>query len=158
MAYQVAVCGPADCTEAERSDAYRVGQLLADAGAVVVCGCGGGVMAAVAAGVRSRGGIAVGVCRDDERDQASPDLSATLYPGVGEARNAFIVASVDAVIVVGGSWGSLSEQALALRRGDIPVVSLRGWEVIDIDGRRVPGAIVARHPGDAVALALPSSG
>ena len=60
MAYQVAVCGPGECAEADRADAYRVGELLAEAGAVVLCGGGTGVMAAAAAGARSRGGLVVG--------------------------------------------------------------------------------------------------
>jgi len=58
---------------------------------------------------------------------------------MGEARNAVIVWSADAVIVVGGSWGTLSEVALAMRRGGVPVVSVGGWRVVDADGLEVPG-------------------
>lgn len=72
--------------------------------------------------------------------------------------NAIIVASADAVIVIGGSWGTLSELALALRRGDIPVVSLSGWQVLDAAGRPVPAGTRARDPLDAVNLAMQSSG
>jgi len=61
MAYQVAVCGPHDCSEGEAAQARRVGELLAEAGVVVLCGGGGGVMAAVAAGVRARDGLVVGI-------------------------------------------------------------------------------------------------
>ena len=154
MPYQVAVCGPGSCTEQERAQAYRVGQLLAERGAVVVCGGGAGVMAAAAAGARSKGGLAVGVRPGGGREGASPDLSVVVVTNMGEARNAVIVWSADAVIAVGGSWGTLSEVALAKRRGGIPVVSLGGWRVLDHDGREVPGIEHASTPEEAVAKAL----
>ncbi len=155
MTFQVAVCGPSYCTEAEKVNAYRLGQLLADHKAVVICGGGAGVMAAVAAGVRSRGGVVIGVRPNDSREGASPDLSATIVTNMGEARNAVIVWSADAVIAVGGSWGTLSEIALAKRRGNIPVISLGGWQVVDAGGRLVPGIHQAATPEAAVELALP---
>ena len=139
MTFQVAVCGPSYCTEAEKANAYRLGQLLADHKAVVICGGGAGVMAAAAAGARSRNGVVIGVRPNDSREGASPDLSATIVTNMGEARNAVIVWSADAVIAVGGSWGTLSELALALRRGGVPVVALGGWRVVDGAGEPVPG-------------------
>jgi uncharacterized protein (TIGR00725 family) len=154
MAVQVAVCGPGECDETDRRHAYRVGELLARSGAVVLCGGGGGVMAAVAAGARTRGGLVVGVRPDGSRGTTSADLSAVIMTGMGEARNAILVRSADAVIVVGGSWGTLSEVALAMRRGDIPVVTLGGWSVHDGTGTAVPGVIVADSPESAVAAAL----
>lgn len=159
MPYQVAVCGPGrDCTEDDRESAFRVGQLLARRGAVVICGGGTGVMAAVAAGARSENGVVVGVRPNDTRQGASPDLSVTLVTNLGEARNAIIVWSADAVIVVGGSWGTLSELALAKRRGGVPVVSLGGWQVLDKDGRPVGGIEQATTPEDAVERAVASMG
>lgn len=154
VAYQVAVCGPAECAEPDRADAYRVGELLAEAGAVVLCGGGTGVMAAAAAGARSRGGLVVGIRPDDARDPANPDLSVTIVTNMGQARNAILVWSADAVIVVGGSWGTLSEVALARRRGGVPVVALRGWRVLDHTGRAVPGLHHVDSPHEAVRVAL----
>ena len=132
--------------------------MLAEQGAVVICGGGSGVMAAVAAGVRSRGGLVVGVRPDDTREGASPDLSVTLVTNMGEARNAIIVWSADAVIVVGGSWGTLSELALAKRRGGVPVISLEGGQILDKDGRPVPGVDLAATPEEAVSLAMNNAG
>jgi uncharacterized protein (TIGR00725 family) len=152
--YQVAVCGPRDCTETDQAHAYRIGQLLAERGAVVICGGGTGVMAAVAKGVRSKDGLVVGVRPTDTRDGASPDLSVTIVTNMGEARNAIVVWSADAVIVVGGSWGTLSEVALAKRRGGVPVVSLGGWRVVDADGQPVPGIDTVDTPEEAVDRAL----
>jgi uncharacterized protein (TIGR00725 family) len=157
MPFQVAVCGPAECTDAERAAAHRVGRLLAERGVVVVCGGGAGVMAAVAAGARSRGGVVVGILPGDDREGASPDLSATVVTNMGQARNAAVVWSADAVIVVGGSWGTLSELALARRRGGVRVVSLGGWRVVDARGVEIPGVEHVATPEEAVQLACPSA-
>ncbi|HZN71466.1 MAG TPA: TIGR00725 family protein [Micromonosporaceae bacterium] len=153
MTRQVAVCGPADCTEAEAAHARRVGELLAERGAVVLCGGGTGVMAAVATGARAAGGIVVGIRPGPSREDASPDLSVTIVTNLGEARNAVLVWSADAVIVVGGSWGTLSEVALAMRRGGVPVISLGGWRVVAADGSPIPGVVPVDTPDEAVALA-----
>jgi uncharacterized protein (TIGR00725 family) len=150
VAFQVAVCGPRRCTDAEHAAAHRVGQLLAERGAVVICGGGAGVMAAVAAGVRSRGGVVVGIRPGDSHEGASDDLTAVVLTNMGEARNAVVVGSADAVVVIGGSWGTLSELALAKRRGGVPVVSLYGWRVVDANGAEVPGIAHVATPEEAV--------
>ncbi|MFB9236501.1 TIGR00725 family protein [Plantactinospora siamensis] len=149
---QIAVCGPAECAEREARYATEVGRLLAEAGAVVVCGGGGGVMAAVAAGARSAGGLVLGVLPEADRRAAGPDLSAALATGMGQARNVIVAASGDAVIVIGGSWGTLSELAHAYRLG-VPVVCLGGWGIVDSAGRPVD-LTIAPDPAAAVRLAL----
>jgi hypothetical protein len=74
---------------------------------------------------------------------------------MGEARNAVIVWSADAVIAIGGSWGTLSEVALAKRRGGIPVVTIGGWRVLDSDGVELPDPVTrAADPAEAVAIVL----
>jgi uncharacterized protein (TIGR00725 family) len=148
------VCGPRDCTDAQAEQARQVGVLLAAAGAVVICGGGTGVMAAVAAGARSAGGLVVGIRPGNDRTDASPDLSVTIVTNLGEARNAVIVWSADAVIAIGGSWGTLSEVALAKRRGGVPVVVLDGWRVTGDDGTPVTGIDYVDSPEAAVTRAL----
>jgi len=129
---------------------------LAEAGAVVICGGGIGVMAAVAKGVASKGGTVIGIRPNNSQEGSSADLTATVVTNMGEARNAIIVWSADAVISVGGSWGTLSEIALAMRRGEIPVISLNGWTIRDQGGAEVPGIAVASTAEEAVALAVAS--
>ena len=148
------MCGPRDCTTAQAELARRVGVLLAEAGAVVICGGGTGVMAAVAAGARSVGGLVVGIRPGADESGASADLSVTIVTNLGEARNAVIVWSADAVIAIGGSWGTLSEVALARRRGDVPVIVLDGWRVTTADGGAVDGITYADSADEAVRLAL----
>ncbi|WP_349304759.1 LOG family protein [Nocardia cyriacigeorgica] len=151
---QVAVCGPRECSEEEAANARAVGRLLAEAGATVLCGGGGGVMAAVAEGASTAGGLVIGVRPDTDPAGVCEGLSAVLYTNMGEARNAILVRSADAVIVIGGSWGTLSELALANRRGGVRVVTLGGWQVLDADGERVDAGIAAATPESAVDAAL----
>lgn len=159
MAVQVAVCGPSECTDTERQRARRVGELLADRGAVVLCGGGPGAMAAVTEGALHRGGTVVAIRPDDGRGSRTADpRSITITSNLGQARNAVLVWSADAVIAVGGSWGTVSEIALAARRGSVPVIVLGGWSVVDDDGRPVPGVTRATGPEDAVDAALAGIG
>lgn len=153
-AIQVAVCGPRNCTDTDATNAEEVGRLLAEAGATVLCGGGAGVMAAVAEGASAAGGLVIGVRPDADRDQTCDGLSAVLYTNMGEARNAILVWSADAVIIIGGSWGTLSELALANRRGGVPVISLGGWTIHDATGASLPAAIEVESARAAVGTAL----
>jgi uncharacterized protein (TIGR00725 family) len=153
---QVAVCGPSRCTPEQAAHARQVGALLAARGATVLCGGGDGVMAEVAAGAREAGGTVVGILGGTDRDGANPHLSAAVVTNMGQARNAILVQSADAVIAIGGSWGTLSEIALAMRRGGIRVISLDGWRLLDRAGDQVPGLLLADTPDQAVDLALDS--
>ena len=150
-AIQVAVCGPRDCSEDDWVNAHEVGSLLARQGAVVICGGLSGAMAAVAAGARSAGGTVVGILPDTDRTDAGPDLTVAIPTGLGEARNNLVVNSGNAVIVIGGSWGTLSELALAMCRERVPVVQLGGWRVLDEGDQPLPGIIHAKSPVAAIA-------
>ena len=143
----VAVCGPGSATHEEERWAEEVGQRLAEAGAVVLCGGLGGVMDAAARGAARAGGTVVGILPGDDRLGASEHLTVALPTGMGEARNAIIARAADAVIAVGGEWGTLSEIALARKMGT-PVVGLRTWDLGRAD------VVDARTPEDAVERAL----
>lgn len=108
-------------------------------------------MGAAAEGAREAGGLVVGVLSGADRTQAHPGLSAAVATGMGQARNAVLVGSADAVIVVGGSWGTLSELAHAMRSGT-PVVQLGGWHLHDADGAPIEGPPNAATPEEALRL------
>ena len=122
----VAVVGAAEATAEEAEAAAEVGRLLAEAGAVLVCGGLGGVMEAAARGCERAGGTSVGILPGDTRAGANRHLSAAIATGLGEARNALVVRAADAVIAIGGGFGTLSEIGLALKMGR-PVIALGSW-------------------------------
>jgi uncharacterized protein (TIGR00725 family) len=122
-----------------------VGRLLARRGAVVVCGGLGGVMEAACRGASGEGGVAVGILPGLDRGAANPHVSVAVATGLGEARNALVVRAADALIAVGGAYGTLSEIALALKAGK-RVLGLGTWEIEGVE--RVEG------PEAAVQLAL----
>jgi uncharacterized protein (TIGR00725 family) len=103
--------------------ATTAGRLLAERGWLVLTGGLGGVMAAAAAGVDAAGGTAVAILPGVDRADASPGHAVVLPTGMGEMRNALLVRAADAVLAIGGSWGTLSEVALAARTG-VPVVTI----------------------------------
>ena len=109
----------------------------------MVCGGLGGVMAAAARGAAEGGGLSLGILPGNDRREAAPQLTLALASGLGELRNALLVRASDGLIAVGGSWGTLSEVALARRQG-LPVVWLRGWSLPDGD------IATASSPADAV--------
>ncbi|MDQ4004935.1 MAG: TIGR00725 family protein [Actinomycetota bacterium] len=152
MTSYVAVCGAGTATEEEAATAEEVGRLLAERGAVVVCGGLTGVMEAAARGASTAGGISVGLLPGQDRTGASEHLTVAIPLGMGEARNALVVRAADAVIAVGGEWGTLSEIALAMKMGT-PVVGLGTWDLLK-DGEPVPGVIPAETPSQAVESAL----
>ena len=135
----VAVCGASDARPDQLEMAREVGRRLAEAGAIVLCGGLGGVMEAVAEGVAEAGGTVVGILPGADRAAANPHLTLAIATGLGEARNAVLTTAADAVIAIGGGWGTLSEIALARKR-DRPVIALASWE---LEG--VPRAVSAEE-------------
>jgi len=102
--------------------AEEVGRLLAERGAVVVTGGGGEVMAAAARGAKSSGGATIAIVPGERRGEANEWSDYVVVTGIGHARNLAVVASGDAVIAVGGSWGTLAEIGFAMRLGRRVVV------------------------------------
>jgi uncharacterized protein (TIGR00725 family) len=152
----VAVCGSVSPPADDVAVAERVGELLARAGAVVVCGGLGGVMDAAARGCDGAGGTSVGLLPGDDRRDASRHLTIAVPTGMGEARNALVARAADAMIAVGGEFGTLSEIALALKMGT-PVVGLGTWafERASLGSDPIRRA---RSPEEAVELALAAAG
>jgi uncharacterized protein (TIGR00725 family) len=124
--------GPGDASADEQAAAEEVGRLLARRGAVVVCGGLGGVMEAACRGAREEGGTAVGILPGSDRGAANRYVSVAIATGLGEARNALVVRAADALIAIGGAYGTLSEIALALKGGK-RVIGLGTWEIEGVE-------------------------
>jgi uncharacterized protein (TIGR00725 family) len=156
---QIAVVGAGVCDRDLESLAYEVGGAIARAGALLVCGGREGVMAAACAGAREAGGLTLGILPGADGDDSAPnpDVAIAVFTGFGQGRNLPVVLSGDAVIAVGGGWGTLSEIALALKHGR-PVVLLRSWALRRPDGAAEPLLRVASSAAEAVALARELAG
>jgi uncharacterized protein (TIGR00725 family) len=152
----VAVCGPGVATERENGWAEQVGRLVAQAGAVIVCGGVSGVMDAVARGAAVEGGTSIGILPGRDRTEASPALTYSIPTGMGETRNALVVRAADVLIAVAGEFGTLSEIALALKMG-VPVVGLHTWYLAK-HGEAVKAFPSAESAEEAVRLALRLAG
>ena len=132
--------------------AEEVARLLAERGCVVVCGGRDEVMAAAARGARTAGGATIGILPGETAAEANEWIDYVVVTGVGHARNLAVVASGDAVIAVGGRWGTLAEIGFA-RILDRPVVIVEpGWQV---EGEGIERAAT---PAEAVELALRLAG
>lgn len=148
----VAVVGPGRASDDEVAAATAVGRHLAAAGATIVCGGLGGVMAAACAGAREVGGTTVGILPGLDRAEANPDVTVAIPTGLGEARNVLVVRAADAVVAVGGAYGTLSEIALALKAGT-PVIGLQTWSLVR-DGAVDDGIEVVTDAVEAADRAL----
>jgi uncharacterized protein (TIGR00725 family) len=129
MGLQVSVIGSGREHEAR---AEEVGRLLAERGCTVVCGGGGEVMAAAARGAKSAGGTTIGILAGETRAGANEWIDHVVVSGIGHARNLAVAASGDAVIAVGGEWGTLAEIAFARRLGRPVVILEPGWELAGV--------------------------
>jgi uncharacterized protein (TIGR00725 family) len=149
----IAVIGPDEsATAAQVQDAATVGAALALQGAIVVCGGLGGVMEGACRGAHETGGRTVGILPGADRSAANPFVDVAIATGMGELRNGLIIRAADAVIAVGGAFGTLSEIGLALRTGT-PVIGLGTWELAR-DGSPEQAIVRASDPQEAVVRAL----
>ena len=139
----IAVVGASQSSEAQTRAAEEVGRGLAAAGAIVITGGRGGVMAAASRGAREGGAVVVGFLPGLDRSAANEWVSVALPTGLGEMRNGLVVRAADAVIAVGGAYGTLSEIALALAAGT-PVVAVDSWAIDGVQVAQTPQAAVER--------------
>jgi uncharacterized protein (TIGR00725 family) len=153
---QVAVIGASGTQEGDEAWtlAEEVGRGLAEAGVALVCGGGGGVMEAASRAAREVGGTVIGIVPSTSVNDTNVYCSYVVATGIGHARNLAVVSSGEAVIAIGGEWGTLSEIGFARVIGH-EVVALRSWE---LDGRErmqgAPGVVAAETAKEAVAAAV----
>ena len=144
---QIAVAGGTKATDVECETAYAAGALIAQTGCVLVCGGLGGVMEAACKGAREHGGTTVGIVSGT--GDGNPYLDIVIRTGLGHARNVLVAQSGDAMLASGGSHGTLSEIAIALKTG-CPVFGLSSWDIA--------GVVKCTTPAEAVELAVRVAG
>jgi uncharacterized protein (TIGR00725 family) len=160
MPSQIAVIGSGSCRQGSElwELADEVGRRLGESGAVLVCGGLGGVMEAAAQGAAGAGGVVIGIVPGDSLEHANAHCTHVVATGIGHARNLAVVASGEAVIAVGGEWGTLAEIGFARKLGR-SVVALRSWRPAGEGAMAdAPGVVQAEGAGEAVTLALGAAG
>lgn len=148
---QIAVIGAADTDEEKYAQARAAGALISGH-AILICGGMGGVMEAACRGAREQGGRTVGILPD--MGIGNPYLDVVIRTGLGHARNAVVVQSADAVIAIGGGFGTLSEIAIALKTGR-PVYGLDTWDLEGVIPCATPEEAVERATGTSYASPSP---
>lgn len=148
----IGVMGASQCDEATFEMARRVGTLIAQRGAVLLCGGRGGVMEAAARGAKEAGGLTIGILPGMNASETPPNpyIDVAIFTGLRDGRNWVNVCASDAIIAISGGYGTLSEIALALKVGK-PVVLLHSWE---LPARDVAPLYVAQTPEEAVEIAF----
>ena len=146
--------GAAVCTAEEYRLAHRVGELIAERGAVVLCGGGSGVMAAVSEGAKSAGGLVIGIMPGSDSTESPPNkwVDIPIYTGMSDGRNSINAKSSDVVIAIAGSFGTLSEIGLALKNGK-QVIALNSWR-LSREGCALQRYIQVSSPEQAVKTAF----
>lgn len=152
----VSIVGGADCTSDERLAAEEVGYQLASHGVVILTGGRGGVMEAASKGAQEAGGITVGVLPGGDHLGGNDYLSIAIPTGLGEGRNVVVALAGHVVIAIGGTHGTLSEIAHALRAGR-RVIGLNTWTAVDKGGEHLD-LLIAQSADEAVNLALKEVG
>ncbi len=142
---RIGVIGGSRPDKASLRAARRVGELIAGAGAILVCGGLGGVMAAAAEGVRAGGGLSVGILPGVYPQEANLFIDIPIATGMGYSRNALVAMNSDVLIAVDGEYGTLTEIAYGNIYGK-RVIGLGTWEV--------KGVVKADSPEEALRLAL----
>jgi uncharacterized protein (TIGR00725 family) len=122
--------------------AEEVGRLLAERGCTVVTGGLGEVMAAASRGAKAGGGTTIGILPGEDRAAANQWVDHVVATGLGHMRNYSVAASGDAVIAVGGRWGTLAEIAFAKLLGRPVVILEPGWQLEGVDRAATPAEAV----------------
>jgi uncharacterized protein (TIGR00725 family) len=152
---QIAVIGSGVADSHLKAIAFEVGSRIAGAGLTLLCGGRAGVMEGAAEGAKAAGGLTVGVLPGTDALQSPPNehLDVTLFTGMGQARNQILVLSADAVIAIGGGWGTLNEIGLAMKHG-IRTVLLESWQLEHPSGEVPPELIRCDTPAAALEAVL----
>jgi uncharacterized protein (TIGR00725 family) len=132
--------------------AEKVGEEIAKRGGVLICGGMGGIMEYASKGAKMAGGTTIGILPTMTRDSANPYIDIPIVTGIGYARNIIVVLSSEAIIAIGGAYGTLTELAYALHF-NIPVVGIRTWR-LESEFTDVKGIIYADKPEEAVRIAM----
>ncbi|MEM7009089.1 MAG: TIGR00725 family protein [Thermodesulfobacteriota bacterium] len=141
----IGVIGAGDAGQKDLETAQAVGEEIAKSGYTLLCGAMGGVMEAASRGAKSQNGTTIGIVPGSTKTECNEFIDYAVVTGMGHARNLIVAGSSDAIIAIGGSFGTLSEIAFALRL-EIPIIGLGTWDVSE-------DITKAKDPKEAVHMA-----
>jgi len=142
---RIGVIGGAKPDAHARKTAFEVGKLIAEKGAILVCGGLSGIMEAAAQGVKQAGGLSIGILPGNSPQDANPHIDIAIATGLGYTRNSLVVMNSDILIAIDGRYGTLSEIAYG---------RIQGKKIIGISTWDIKGVIKADTAEEAVNLAL----
>lgn len=149
---KIAVVGSGLCSKQEADVAEKTGELIAQKNFILLCGGLSGIMEATAKGAKKAGGLTIGILPGVKRSSANNYIDIPIITGLGEARNLLIVRNADAIIAIGGGFGTLSEIALAKKIG-VPVVGINTWQLYK-DGVKSDEIVETQTPTEAIEKAI----
>lgn len=124
----ISVIGGHKMTRKTEQNAYKIGEIIANEGAVLICGGLDGVMKAAAKGAKEAGGLTIGLLPGKEKRDANPYIDIALPTSIGYARNAMVACSADIIVALPGSYGTSSEISYGIVYGR-PVIDFGGWNI-----------------------------
>lgn len=142
---RIGVIGGAKADAKSRQIAFRIGQLIAEKGAILVCGGLSGIMEASSRGAKEAGGKTMGILPGNSPDDANPYIEIAIATGLGYSRNSLVAMNADVLIAIDGQYGTLTEIAYGCIYGK-KIIGLGTWDI--------PGVIKAKSPEEAIELAF----
>lgn len=142
---RIGVIGGGKTNEKYLRVAFEVGRLIAEKGAILVCGGLGGVMEATSRGAKQAGGVTLGILPGNNFYEANPYIDIPIATGMGYSRNSLVAMNSDVIIAINGKYGTLSEIAFGCIYGK-KVIGIGTWKIEDV--------ITAKTAEEAVELAL----
>ena len=131
--FLVSVIGGHKCDDKASDLAHNIGMVVAEEGAVLVCGGLKGIMEAACRGAKQAGGLTVGIIPGENKDDANEFVDVVIATGMGYSRNTLVAGTPDMVVALPGEYGTLSEIAFALNAG-IPVYGFGTWDIDGVNG------------------------
>jgi hypothetical protein len=144
---RIGVIGGSKPDQEARETAFKVGRLIAENGAILVCGGLSGVMEAASRGAKKAGGLTIGILPGNNPSDANLYIDIPIATGMGYSRNSLVAMNSDVLIAVNGEYGTLSEIAFGIIYGK-KVIGLGTWDI--------HGVIPAESAEAAIKLALSS--
>lgn len=125
---RIGVIGGSQPDKESRQNAFRVGQLIAEKGGILVCGGLSGVMESASRGSKEAGGLTLGILPGNSANDANVYVDIPIATGLGYARNSLVAMNSDVIIAINGRYGTLTEIAYGCIYGK-KIIGIGTWDI-----------------------------